>query len=97
MAAHTPGNPHKLTFDLPSGLGADRAVHVVVTPRSQPTEAAISMPAFFSYNAPVIEFVEVAALEFGDTADAERAAAKLGVPVTELRKLSVYEPLSTRC
>lgn len=90
IAAHTPGAPHVLTIDLPSGLGPDRAVHVVVTPRSQPSEAAISAPSFFSYNSPAIEFVEVAALELGDTADAERAAAKLGVPVTELRKLSVY-------
>jgi len=71
-AQHTPGSSHTVTFLLPQGLSADRAIRVVVYERGKPTgyrvvSAAILGTSSFSYTAPSISAVIV------QTPDAIRA------------------------
>ena len=93
-AQAAPGTPHTVTFTLPRGLGLDRGVVLLVNSRQTGASVA-SLPTFFDYAGPELDFVEVSTVAPLGATPTEEAQAEMdfitehlsGVALAEVRRL----------
>lgn len=89
----THSDEHSVTFTLPEGLGASRAVRLHLShlrARQGSFEFLLSEPATFSYVLPIVQGIDVSALRDAEPAEIEAVDAAFGAALrSEVRRLRI--------